>query len=279
MRVAICDDNQQDIERIRRYTLRMIDYAVEYVFYTRPEELLRECADAEQKPDMYILDIEMPGMDGLAVAKQIRETDSKALLVFLTSYTKYMPSVFEVVTFDFIPKPISEERLRVLFEKAGTYLNLTNQSFSFSYRRVRYSLKFDEILYLEKRGRQAIIHTKKMKYQSNMNLNEIWGKLDERMFAAVHGSFIVNLKHVHSVSSGMVMLTDGTELGHERGEGGWWTDGAWTADPADFDHPEQCTKASYDYFAAVPENCHSLTVKVYDFDTDVELTTFTAELP
>lgn len=132
MRVAICDDNQQDIERIRRYTLRMIDYAVEYVFYTRPEELLRECADAEQKPDMYILDIEMPGMDGLAVAKQIRETDSKALLVFLTSYTKYMPSVFEVVTFDFIPKPISEERLRVLFEKAGTYLNLTNQSFSFS---------------------------------------------------------------------------------------------------------------------------------------------------
>ena len=193
MRVAICDDNQQDIERIRRYTLRMIDYAVEYVFYTRPEELLRECADAEQKPDMYILDIEMPGMDGLAVAKQIRETDSKALLVFLTSYTKYMPSVFEVVTFDFIPKPISEERLRVLFEKAGTYLNLTNQSFSFSYRRVRYSLKFDEIL------------------------NEIWEKLDERMFAAVHGSFIVNLKHVHSVSSGMVMLTDGTELGVTRG--------------------------------------------------------------
>lgn len=72
---------------------------------------------------------------------------------------------------------------------------------------------------------------------------------------------------------------DGTELGHERGEGGWWTDGAWTADPVDFDHPEQCPKASYDYFAAVPENCHSLTVKVYDFDTDAELTTFTAELP
>ncbi len=32
-------------------------------------------------------------------------------------------------------------------------------------------------------------------------------------------------------------------------------------------------------FAAVPENCHSLTVKVHDFDTDAELTTFTVELP
>ena len=72
---------------------------------------------------------------------------------------------------------------------------------------------------------------------------------------------------------------DGTELKHERGEGGWWTDGSWTADPSDFDNPDQCTKASYDYFDAVPENCHSLTVKVYDFDTDAELTTFTVELP
>ncbi len=72
---------------------------------------------------------------------------------------------------------------------------------------------------------------------------------------------------------------DGTELGHEREEGGWWADGAWTADPADSDQPEQCTKASYAYFDAIPENCHSLTVKVYDFDTDAELTTFTVELP
>ena len=41
MRVIICDDDQQVVERIRRYTLRMIDYAVDYSFYTRPEELLK----------------------------------------------------------------------------------------------------------------------------------------------------------------------------------------------------------------------------------------------
>ena len=82
----------------------------------------------------------------------------------------------------------------------------------------------------------------------------------------------------HWVST-RLYTADGTALGHEREEGGWWTDGAWTADPADLDQPEQCTKASYAYFDAIPENCHSLTVKVYDFDTDAELTTFTVELP
>lgn len=116
-----------------------------------------------------------------------RNRDSKALIVFLTSFTKYMPDVFEVVTFDYIQKPITIERLRLLLEKAETYLGMTNQSFSFSYGRSRYSLKFGEILYLEKRGRQALIHTKDTIYRTNMTTKEIWECLDERMFAAICG--------------------------------------------------------------------------------------------
>ncbi len=156
-------------------------------------------------------------MDGLAVAREIRSRDSKALIVFLTSYTKYMPDVFEVVTFDYIQKPITVERLRLLLEKAETYLGMTNQSFSFGYGRSRDSLKFDEILYLEKKGRQALIHTKDTIYKTNMTTKEIWECLDSRMFAAIHGSFIVNLKHVKTVSSGTVCLSDGQELAVTRG--------------------------------------------------------------
>ena len=72
---------------------------------------------------------------------------------------------------------------------------------------------------------------------------------------------------------------DGTELGHERGEGGWWVNGEWASDPENSDEVDQATKASLDYFAAVPENCSDLVVKVYDFDTGNELTTFTVALP
>ena len=212
MRVVFCDDDVNDIKKLKRYTLSMIEYAFEYEYVIHPQKVIEACQRTEQKPDMYILDIEMPGMGGLAVAKQIRTYDSKALIVFLTSYTKYMPDVFEVVTFDFIHKPITEERLRLLFVKAESYLNMTNQTFSFSYRRSRYSLKFDEILYLEKKGRQAVIHTKDNLYQANMNLNEIWEKLDEKSFASVHGSFIVNLKHIKTFSGTQVILSDGTGL-------------------------------------------------------------------
>lgn len=217
MKIAVCDDNSIAVEMFRRYAAAIIEYAFEYEFYQNPEELLAAYAEQEQEPDMYILDIEMLGMDGLAVAREIRNRNSKALIVFLTSYTKYMPDVFEMVTFDFIQKPITVERLRLLLEKAENYLGMTNQSFSFSYSKSRYSLKFDEILYFEKKGRQALIHTTDNIYKTNMTTKEIWECLDAGMFATIHGSFIVNLKHVKTVSSGVVHMSNGQELAVTRG--------------------------------------------------------------
>ena len=218
---VLCDDNQVILDRLSKMLESIFikhNFDAEIIFSSTVPENILDFIKENNNVHVLFLDIDLKSkMSGLDLASQIRKVNKQVYIIFTSAHLEYVLIAYQYKTFDFIPKPISEERLRVLFEKAGTYLNLTNQSFSFSYRRVRYSLKFDEILYLEKRGRQAIIHTKKMKYQSNMNLNEIWGKLDERMFAAVHGSFIVNLKHVHSVSSGMVMLTDGTELGVTRG--------------------------------------------------------------
>ena len=71
-------------------------------------------AGQEQGSDMYILDIEMLEVDGLAVAREIRNRDSKALVVFLTEYTKYLSDVFEVVTFDYIQISITVDRLHSL---------------------------------------------------------------------------------------------------------------------------------------------------------------------
>lgn len=213
MRVIVCDDSSQDIEVIRLYINSLIEYSNQYEYYNNSEIFLKEYNKGKGKEaDLYILNEEMSGADGITVAREIRKRDARALIVFLTSHTKYMADIFEVVTFDYIQKPITKERLHRLLAKAETYLDMTSQNFSFDYRRKHYRIKSGDIFYFEKQGRQLIIHTRCENYLANMNLNELWTKLSEGNFAAVHGSFIVNLKYIKTISGDKVLLEDGTQL-------------------------------------------------------------------
>ncbi len=71
MKIAVCDDDPIAVEVFDRCTAAIIEYAFTYEFYQNPNELLAAYGSQEQEPDMYILDVEMPGMDGLAVAREI----------------------------------------------------------------------------------------------------------------------------------------------------------------------------------------------------------------
>ena len=73
--------------------------------YFTAKELLKHVIDDGEMYHLYIFDIEMPEMNGLQLAKEIRKIDAKALFVFLTGYTQYVMDVFEVITFDYISKP------------------------------------------------------------------------------------------------------------------------------------------------------------------------------
>lgn len=116
---------------------------------------------------MYIFDIEMPGMSGLELAKEIRKEDAKALFVFLTGYTSYVMDVFEVVTFDFIQKPATAEKLSPVLLKAASYLDLTRQEFVSSYRKNQFRVQYSDILYIEKKERKAYIHTISETFEAN----------------------------------------------------------------------------------------------------------------
>lgn len=70
---------------------------------------------------------------------------------------------------------------------------------------------------IEKRGRQAVVHTKETDYKTNMIRREIWDGLDERAFASNHGSYIVNLKYIRSIAGIELLLINGEELPVSRG--------------------------------------------------------------
>ena len=217
MRIAVCDDNPKELERIKGCFCRIQGYDLVCSYFDSTSTVM-EILKTENSPyDLYILDIEMPGMNGLKLAKSIREKDSRALFVFLTSYTRYMKDVFDVVTFDFIEKPISDEKLLQILERAATYLNITSQHFSFGYRASRYSLKYDRILYLEKKGRQELIHTFEDVYKTNMTLEEIWKQLNPKSFVHIHSSYIINLYNLDRKDNEIAIMRNGEKLHITKG--------------------------------------------------------------
>ena len=217
MRIAVCDDNPKELERIKGCFCRIQGYDLVCSYFDSTSTVM-EILKTENSPyDLYILDIEMPGMNGLKLAKSIREKDSRALFVFLTSYTRYMKDVFDVVTFDFIEKALSDEKLLQILERAATYLNITSQHFSFGYRASRYSLKYDRILYIEKKGRQALIHTFEDVYKTNMTLEEIWKQLNPKSFVHIHSSYIINLYNLDRKDNEIAIMRNGEKLHITKG--------------------------------------------------------------
>ncbi|MCW8926124.1 MAG: response regulator [Xanthomonadales bacterium] len=77
---------------------------------------------AEKKPDLVFLDIQMPGLSGFEVVQQL-DVETMPLILFLTAYDEYAVRAFEVNALDYILKPIDEERLNQVLEKARENLS------------------------------------------------------------------------------------------------------------------------------------------------------------
>ena len=107
IRIAVCDDEQCFVEQI--YTIlsvqaKEISSALHISTYMDSGQLLYDVEDGAHF-DLLFLDIEMPGTDGMSLAGAIRRSLPLALIVFITSHTKYAVKAFELSVFRYIPKP------------------------------------------------------------------------------------------------------------------------------------------------------------------------------
>ena len=212
LRVAICDDSRRDVERLESALERLEHYHIQWDVFYSGEELIEYKKKCENDYDLYIFDVEMPGMNGIEVAARIRKEDVRAIFVFLTSHTEYALSAIDVITLAYIQKPITPEKVNELFNKIEPYFQNVNKEFSFKIKTDYYRVRYDEILYLEREARRVNVYTINEVYKAYMKTDEIWKQLDSEEFAVPHASYIVNLRHVRTIKGDFVILADDTEL-------------------------------------------------------------------
>lgn len=206
LRIAICDDETFATTAIEDLILAYNNCHIKYDVYNDSERLLKSLESERKFYDLFLLDIDMPKLDGVNLAKNIRNIDLHSYIVFLTSHKEYMAEVFKYHTFDYLLKPITQSSLYSTIDKIQTLMSLSKFRFNFLSKGIEYSLEKEEIMYFEKKGRYAIIHEKTgLSFQIIITTKDLLNRLDEH-FVQVHTSFIVNINYICGLRFDKVIL-------------------------------------------------------------------------
>jgi DNA-binding LytR/AlgR family response regulator len=203
--IAVCDDEPAHIKNIRNALPDM-----EMDIYTNPK-LLFETVCGGKEYDVVFLDIMMPELDGISLARELREISEDMIIVFITSKIEFMQTGYEVKAFRYLLKDQIFEGLKKVWNDIETELaEKKSEYFVCEFEKQTYRYHCREILFFESSLRRVMLHAKN-------NTVSFYGKLDDiekkfPLFIRVHKSFLVNKKHIRSFSAGTVILSDGEVL-------------------------------------------------------------------
>lgn len=211
IKIAVCDDECNIRNELVRYIdeyFKTLNYHKMVNTYSSGIKLL----ESRIQFDIIFLDIDMPQLNGIQTAIELRKRDVNSKIVYVTNYGQYIKNVFKVHAFDFISKPITKERLHFVLEDIFYYIN---NSKSKKYQMFKTNdgmenILLEDILYFEYKPRMVVINSIDRKYISQYTLKEIYKKLEKLNFAYPHKSFIVNLLHVKLIKGFDVIMDDGT---------------------------------------------------------------------
>ncbi|MDF2547099.1 MAG: hypothetical protein K0R93_1997 [Anaerosolibacter sp.] len=199
LRTLIVDD-QMEMRKIMKQILDEVPYVKVVGEAKNGLELLD--FSLELSPDIIFIDIEIPGINGIEAAKEIRKRDPDVHLVFATGYRDYAGEAFDVYATDYIQKPYSRERIMQTLDRVKSLMkkekNDEEKLVSILSNRTKRYIKLGDILFIESRNRKIYVFTAQEEIECNETLNEIYDLLDQR-FMRTHKSFIVNLDRIRCV--------------------------------------------------------------------------------
>lgn len=219
MKIGIIDDNKE-----ARVFLRS------FLQQTNRRDAIEEYESAKQVKisslldfDMLFLDIEMPDEGGLDIARKIRECQEKEghsqwgsmpLIVFVTGYKEYMSEAFSVYAFDYLVKPVKEERLGQIYRRAQEILRKSASGKALlKIKRAGefFAVPIDDILYVESSNRKNILHTAREKIEYYGVLSDLEKELPDYFFR-IHKGYIVNMKYIEKYDRASITVRDGSKL-------------------------------------------------------------------
>lgn len=176
-------------------------------------------------PDLLLLDVQMPGADGLALLDGL-PPEQRPAVIFVTAHERYALAAFNHGAVDYLLKPIDPERFRAAIERARHRLDKRDAASPVDAPLARllvrergraFFVRIEEVEWFEARGNYVHVHVGRATHRVRTSIGAIEARLDARHFRRINRSQIVALDRIRELQpwfhgDGLVILTSGARL-------------------------------------------------------------------
>lgn len=159
----------------------------------------------ENEIDVIFLDINIPLLDGMLLAKTINQFKTKPKIVFITAYKEHAVDAFELEAFDYILKPYSDDRIISMLKKLEKTKQIDNTNKNHNNTVSLWKgtklivINTEDIYYCEASERETIVYTKQDQYIARNSITEFNQNLCQDTFFKTHRSYIVNTTKIQEI--------------------------------------------------------------------------------
>ena len=216
MKMAICDDDTNtraylaSLIRAQSCPCKITEYAS-----------ANDCLADTQDIDLLFLDIALSPdhPNGMALARQIRErvAGTQPVIIFVTGYDQYVFDAFDVGAFQYLLKPVDEEKFSKVFTRAveqiraGQEKPQKERTLILRAANTTKTVPLDSICYIESSDHKAVLHLRNGKFVCYAKIRDLELELEGRFFR-IHKGYLVNLSYVDGYSKTELTLTNWATL-------------------------------------------------------------------
>lgn len=199
----ICDDNKPILERLSKmlesiFMQNDIDAKVSFTC-TSPDELYNHVKN--NSVDVLFLDIDLKDKTtGIDLANSIRKFNKDVYIIFTSAHMEYILLAYQCKTFDFLPKPITRERLAETIDRLMDDINGNKKSNSFLRLNSKNTIiNQDNINFIKRDGMKLVFYTDTRTYEAYTSFNKISKDLSSN-FVRCHKSYVANINKISNVN-------------------------------------------------------------------------------
>lgn len=214
--IAICEDENSQLmvlrNKVQQY-LKEKNIMATMETYDR-SDLLKYDIQEGKYFDLILSDIEMPDMNGMNLARQIRNYLPNATIIFVTAYLKYAIDAYELEVFRYIPKNCLDEKLPKALEMAIKRIQIQlDRCYLIQTARKLEKIPLNQIVYIQRDGKNSMIITVDANVKSvRKSLSEVYKEIHSEDFVFVDRGSIVNIAQINGIQKDEILLSNGVRL-------------------------------------------------------------------